>query len=306
MSCRILTVCLNPTFQKTLVFPKYSPDRVNRIAQTRFDVSGKGINVSRVLAQLGKESINLTQMGGDLRSFFLSLCWEEGLDIRWVESGSPIRFAYTIIDLKKNHVTELVEEAEEVDTQTEKRILNVYKKILPGMEWVVISGSKAKGFSDEIFPEMVYLAKTQNISVILDIRGTDLLNCLPHKPYLIKPNLEEFTTTFVPKKNTGKKLIDKNEAEELCLELWKKYRCSVVLTRGSLNIWYAEKGKLNEIPVLAVKPVNTTGSGDAFTAGLCAALADGLSLKKALFEAECCGRLNSLMYKPGTIVQQPF
>ena len=115
---RFLSVCMNPTLQKTLCFNTVIPDRVNRAAACRLDASGKGINVTRVLSQLGKDAVHLTQLGGELRRLFLGLCEKDRLDVRWVESGSAVRFCYTIIaggevsgtaDSGRT-VTELVEE----------------------------------------------------------------------------------------------------------------------------------------------------------------------------------------------------
>jgi 1-phosphofructokinase/tagatose 6-phosphate kinase len=92
-----LSVCMNPTLQKTLCFSGIIPDKVNRTANYRLDASGKGINVTRVLSQLGKKAIHLTQLGGELRALFLSLCEKDDLDICWVESGSAVRFCTTLI-----------------------------------------------------------------------------------------------------------------------------------------------------------------------------------------------------------------
>ena len=51
-----LSVCLNPTLQKTLSFSSIVPGKVNRTGVHRLDVSGKGINVTRILTQLGKKA----------------------------------------------------------------------------------------------------------------------------------------------------------------------------------------------------------------------------------------------------------
>jgi 1-phosphofructokinase/tagatose 6-phosphate kinase len=88
-----LAVCMNPTLQKTLVFSGLLPDSVNRTEEYRLDASGKGINVCRVLTQLGKEACHLTQLGGALRPLFLELCERDGLRVEWVESSSPYVFA---------------------------------------------------------------------------------------------------------------------------------------------------------------------------------------------------------------------
>ena len=109
-----LTICLNPTLQKTLCFPAIVSGTVNRTGVHRLDVSGKGVNVTRVLTQLGKKAVHLTQLGGDLRPLFLSLCGQDGLSVEWVESGSQIRFCYTLITETDGVTTELVEESEPV------------------------------------------------------------------------------------------------------------------------------------------------------------------------------------------------
>ncbi|MCL2878657.1 MAG: PfkB family carbohydrate kinase [Treponema sp.] len=297
-----ITVCLNPTLQKTLVFPHLVPDAVNRSAEYRFDVSGKGINVSRVLTQLGKKNIHITQLGGRFRPVFLELCAADNLNVRWVESGSDIRFCYTVIDREKNQTTELVEEGNAVQQGAESKLLDTFYKLLPEYSSLIISGTKAPGFSANIFSEMVQKAKAQGLFVILDIRGRDLLDCLPYKPDLIKPNLDEFIATFPA--SAGKSRINPENREEiaaLCRQIHAQYGCRIVLTRGSRSIWYFEGKNLEEYPIEAAAAVNPIGSGDAFTAGLAGAFMDGASFQEALAEAARCGRLNAMFLKPGTI-----
>ncbi|MCL2271118.1 MAG: PfkB family carbohydrate kinase, partial [Treponema sp.] len=127
-----LTVCLNPTLQKTLLFPSVVPGTVNRTGSHRLDVSGKGINVSRVLTQLGEKVTHLTQLGGVMRPLFLSLCKDDSLNAEWVESDSQIRFCYTLITEADGHVTELVEESEPVGAETGSRLLEKFDALLPG------------------------------------------------------------------------------------------------------------------------------------------------------------------------------
>ena len=292
-----ITIGLNPTLQKTLVFPSLVPDRVNRCGEYRLDAAGKGLNTSRVLSQLGKENAHLTHLGGSFRSVFLDLCAKDGLEVAWVENESSIRFCYTLVDKEKHQVTELVEEGDRVGEGTEARLLEALDGLLPKMTSLIIGGTKAAGFSDGFIPEMVNRAKQHGLFVILDIRGPDLINSLPYRPDLIKPNLEEFSATFAE----GEPL-DKEKAASLIREIWERYGCRIVLTRGVHNLWYAEAGDLDEYPVEGVEPLNTTGSGDAFTAGLAAALGEGVSLPQAIAEGSRCGRLNALLLKPGTIL----
>ena len=297
-----LAVCMNPTLQKTLVFSSLVHDSVNRTGEYRLDASGKGVNVCRVLSQLGKEACHLTQLGGVLRPLFLELCDRDGIKVEWVESASPIRFCYTIIDKEQKTVTELVEESEKAGEGTGERLFESFTKLIPGYSVLVISGTKANGFSDDLIPEMVHKAHDQGCQVILDVRGQDLIKSLPFGPDLVKPNLYEFISTFEPEllseKNTG---IVKKRVGKIWAELYEKHPCALVLTRGSEPLWYAEKGELAEFAFKGVEPLNTTGSGDAFSAGLAAALEEGASLVDAVAEGARCGALNAALLKPGVI-----
>ncbi|MDR2048787.1 MAG: PfkB family carbohydrate kinase [Treponema sp.] len=303
-----LSVCMNPTFQKTLCFYNVYTGEVNRAFLQRLDVSGKGINVTRVLSQLGKEAVHLTHLGGDLRELFLRLCEKDRLDVRWVESGSNIRFCHTVIagESSGRTVTELVEEGDPVTEGTEERLLARYRELLPASKTVIISGTKARGYSGSLVPEMARLARESGRRIILDVRGDDLKGSLLFRPDVIKPNLFEFTDTFAPEfKNLGELSGDESGVKEriaaLALELAERYGTNIVLSRGKRPVWYAAGGVFAECPVESIPPVNTIGSGDAFTAGLAAALDDGLPFAGAVARGVHCGGLNAGFLKPGVI-----
>ena len=335
----MLSVSMNPTLQKTLCFNNLNLDEVNRTAVHRFDVAGKGLSVARVLSQLGKDVVHLTQLGGALKPLFLDLCKKDHINIHWAESGSTIRFCYTIItgavlspsepgglaglaEGEARTVTELVEEGEPVVTGTEERLLAAYMELLPSISTVIICGTKARGFSDTLIPKMVHMAREHNKQIVLDIRGNDLKQSLQFRPDVIKPNLFEFTDTFAPEleqhaRESGKLPLDyksmgelsgdeegvKENVASLALELADKYGTKIVLTRGSNSVWYTDGNTLSEVPVKAIKPVNTTCSGDAFTAGLSAAVSEGRPLKEAVEQGIHCGSLNAGFIKPGTICE---
>jgi 1-phosphofructokinase/tagatose 6-phosphate kinase len=302
-----LSVCMNPTLQKTLVFSGIIPDRVNRTAEYRLDASGKGINVSRVLTQLGETCIHLTQLGGVLRELFLELCGQDKLNVQWVESGSPIRFCYTLINKGEGTVTELVEEAGKVGEGTGERFLAAYSRLLPGVSSVIISGTMAAGFSGAMIGEMVKLAKSRSVTVILDVRGRDLVQSLPWSPDIIKPNLYEFASTFARDLVEQNEIAGRNEevkerVRKVWGDLYAQYRSRLVLTRGPETVWYSENGELEEYCFEPdAQPLNTIGSGDAFTAGMAAALGRGASLKEAVAEGCRCGKLNAALLRPGVI-----
>ncbi|MDR2185317.1 MAG: PfkB family carbohydrate kinase [Treponema sp.] len=294
-----LTISMNPTLQKIVCFSSITKDAVNRSRRHRFDVAGKGLNVCRVLSQLGKDAVHLTILGGETRPLFLEMSRREGIALQWVDSGIPIRFCYTLIDEGDGTVTELIENTQSVAAGTEERLREAYEDMLPKCGVVVIAGTKAGGLSGGLVPFMVRRAKETGRRVALDLWGGDLLKSLPYGPDVIKPNLTEFAATFFPEEAGTP---GREQVRELCIRLCREYRCAVVLTRGTGAVWYAEGETFAEYPfVPAAEAVNTTGSGDAFTAGLVAALGEGQGLREAVAGGVRCGGLNAGFLQVGTI-----
>ena len=243
-----LVVCLNPTIQKSLVFKSLAKGEVNRTSDYRVDVSGKGVNVARVLGQLGRTAMQLTQLGGPTREWFLAMCAADGLDLRWVESGSEIRFCTTVLDKGEGSATELVEESRAVEAGTAARILDEYDRLLPEVATVMLSGTKAAGFPPPIMPAMAERAAAAGKRLFLDIKGQDLLGCLPYRPLVVKPNLEELLQTYAPEKSEALRLVgspaaaDEDAMRDLVArvgrEYKEKYGAWLVVTRGSSPTLY--------------------------------------------------------------------
>lgn len=299
---QILTICLNPVIQKTIVLPDLVENQVNRSHEYYNDASGKGVNVTRVLTQLGERVVHLTQLGGRFRDYFLSMAEQDGLNIQWVESFSEIRSCYTLLNQSRKTSTEIVEEAVPVEKGTEQRILDLYHRLLPNCAGIIISGTKATGFSDAIFPEMVRLAKQQGKFVILDYRGKDLLNSLPFQPEIIKPNYQEFVNTFFPRESAAVSVDLDNLIQEKMRQIYREYRSTTILTRGSREVLYVEQGAIQSIQPEKITPVNTIGCGDAFTAGLAASWLRGRELLVAIQNGLACAKRNALLLRPGVIL----
>jgi 1-phosphofructokinase/tagatose 6-phosphate kinase len=288
--------------QKTIVLPDLVENQVNRSNEYYNDASGKGVNVTRVLTQLGEKVVHLTQLGGRFRDYFLSMAEQDRLNIQWVESFSEIRSCYTLLNQSRKTSTEIVEEAVPVEKGTEQRILDLYHRLLPNCAGIIISGTKAAGFSDAIFPEMVRLAKQQGKFVILDYRGKDLLNSLPFQPDIIKPNYQEFITTFFPPESAASSGELDNLIKEKMLQIYREYKSATILTRGSREVLYVDEGAIQSIQPEKITPVNTIGCGDAFTAGVAASWLRGRELFAAIQNGLACAKWNALLLRPGVIL----
>lgn len=297
-----LTVCLNPTLQKIIILQDLHENEVNRSSDYYLDASGKGVNVSRVLVQLGEQSLHLTQAGGSNRDLFLRCAKEEGIDIEFVESNSEIRYCYTLCSIRKHTSTEIVEESLSVEAGTEKRLWRKFRNVLPGCHTLIISGTKAAGFSDHLFPDMVRTAKKAGKRVICDFRGDDLKNVLRFRPEVVKPNFSEFCSTFIPGWTASEQSDDPNtvaQVKQMMIGLHEKYKTTPIITRGKYDILFVENGNICSLPAKKIVPVNTIGCGDAFTAGFASAYWAGNSITSCVEKGRDCAARNALKIRFG-------
>lgn len=318
-----VTLCLNPTIQKTLCFDKISRGEVNRASRNFTDASGKGINASRVLAQLGKQVLHVTQLSKQDKLWFEAELEKQAIKLLAIETAAKARTCTTLIEENSLEsgaisrcVTELVESGNKVEPETEAALLKAFDALLDGGELhqidsLIISGSKAPGFKDSLFAKIALKAHAHNVSVVLDIRGADLkalldaLRAAPLKaceaPLVIKPNAQELKETFFEAQTEA---MAENQINDCIAKLYSEYGVHSVITRGKDSTLAFDGKKLlnmNSESIPQEKVLNTIGCGDAFTAGFAAALADGSSFEEAVRQGIKCGALNARTIQPGSI-----
>ncbi|MBO4731684.1 MAG: hypothetical protein J5597_02595 [Spirochaetaceae bacterium] len=304
----ILTVCTNPTIQNTYQLASLKTGEVNRIAQKRTDVSGKGMNVSRVLSQLGCEVVHLTQLGGRNKDWFLTEAAKIGVSVQYAQTEAEIRTCTTLIetDSKPPVVTELVEEGNSVNMETEKELRSLFKNVLKTkLDAVVISGSKARGFSGSLYPDFAAESLCAGIPLIADYRGCDLLETLKvcknagKGRLVVKINVSEFCGTFA-----GQGALPREGIFAKMEEISADYHSSLIVTRGEQPLFALDDKRRYEIEKYVLPDLhiqNTIGCGDSFAAGFAAEFVRTGDFEAALREGSRCGALNAATLVPGSI-----
>ena len=286
----VLTIGLSPTFQKQIIFSSFREDEVNRSNRHSLVCSGKAVNVSRVLNDLNRENVNLLQLGGPRVDEFLALCKKENISTRYIRVNAETRTCITIINEERHTSTELVEEANEVENDASARFYSLFLEEVGKHSAVVISGTRAPGFSDNLLPRIVEECTKRGIMTVLDIKGKDLMACLEKKPTVIKPNLSEICSTYdlgnVFEENENIEMKDK--VEKITRDIYSKYGTKSVITRGKYDTWIFDGENFLSLPNEKIKVVNTVGCGDTLTGAMVNSLLDGNTLKDAVaFGMKC-------------------
>jgi tagatose 6-phosphate kinase len=303
MKKRFLVVSCNPTIQNTYLLTEFRPGRVNRVSTTRLDVAGKGVNVARVLVQLGEEAVHLTQGGGRRLSLYRELCDADGVQLEIIESPAEIRYCHTLISTNDRTITEIVEPGNGIAPPVEREMRASFGRLVRSAHTVIISGSKTAGFSDSIYADMTSEAKAGGARVILDIRGADLLASLAHRPDAVKINVSEFAQTFGDQPLPEETALEQIPQSLLnrAIDLKHDLGIEVVLSNGRRPLLYVGSEGLVIVKPPETEPVNAIGSGDALTAGFAAGLHRGLTLAEAIALGVKCAQQNLMLVKPGSI-----
>ncbi len=302
-----LTVCLNPTLQRTLLFDAWHENKINRANQKLVCASGKGVNTTRVLHQLKAKAVHLTITSEDPNESFLVHAKRDKLNIEAISSPIEIRRCITLINTTNHHVTEVIEPSSSVPAGTEEAIIEKFTQLLEDAHTVALCGSVANGFSKNVFAKMTSIAKKAKKTVIIDATGPLLTQSLRYHPDYIKINVHEFLETFFPgtKHDTDDFFELAPLIQQKVRELLMRHHAHTILTLGKKGCVGFDKHQTYNIPPShTTEPViNTIGCGDTFLAGFLYKLhKEPENFKGALEFASDCAAKNATTLKPGCIL----
>lgn len=129
-----------------------------------------------------------------------------------------------------------------------------------------------------------------------------MLNPAPARP--LPPALLKLTDTLVPNEHEAALLTGEKDPARAARALLRKGCRRVVVTLGAQGALLADASGVRRLPAVKVKPVDTVGAGDCFTAWLAVGLAEGLSLDQAARRAMKAAAL--AVTRPGAQPGMPY
>ena len=292
---KILCLGTTPAVQRVMMFQKLSLDAVNRAATTLDGAAGKSVNVVKVLKVLGEQPLATGFLGGDRGKFLQQALEAIGIESDFVTVATPTRQCITVISEAAGTHTELVEESRPVEAVDFDKLRAVIRRHLPECRAMVMSGTIVTGGPTNLYFEYTGLAENADVFSVVDAQGKALLEALPAKPGLVKPNWTELAATL------GLKLDSDADVRKAMRELCERGAQRVVVTSGK-GATLAFDGKMFwRIMTPRIEPVNPIGSGDAFTAGLVSRLLRGDDLGEACRWGSAAGAANALTSMPGEV-----
>ncbi|MCE1188937.1 MAG: PfkB family carbohydrate kinase [Ignavibacteria bacterium] len=262
----ILVVTLNPLLELRFKTSSFVHGTSNRPLPYTYTAGGKGINVSRQLKQLGLKSFNLSFAGPYHGKKYRECLELEQLDCAFVRTKDDTRVASVIVDSEKREVTSFFSADSLISAEEAQEFKSKLDKMIRNCEFVIFAGSSPSTSTDDIFPYGIKLAHEYDKVSVLDTYGKHLAACLDAAPTIVHNNIEE------TEKSLGCSLKSEEECAAYLAGLYAKGIKQAFLTNGSEPFYAANHDFLFHVSFPKVEQFDSTGSGDAFTAGLVYAL----------------------------------
>jgi 6-phosphofructokinase 2 len=288
----IATVTLNPSLDRTVTVEELILDEANRWTSLRRDPGGKGINVSRVIHELGGDTIAYGFIGGIDGETMKQLLQQQGVPFDFTQIKGEIRSNFIITATACCHQTRIEAPGPHIMRHELQKLIQKVKHISPKPDYLVFAGSVPPAVPDDIYRQLIAAAKNNGIKTVLDSDNRWLKEGIKAKPNVIKPNVHE-----------AEELLDKHLRSERAI-----VKALKLLVDGGIEVAVISRGKEGLIAangeevIKAIPPEvevrSTVGAGDSTIAGLVLKLNEGLDLDEACRWAAAAGTAATLT--PGT------
>ncbi|MFW5985773.1 MAG: 1-phosphofructokinase family hexose kinase [Halanaerobiales bacterium] len=272
----IVTVTLNPALDRIIRVNSLKSGQLHRCIDTSIRAGGKGINVARVIKDLGEEVIALSLLGVHTGAWIKEIMTEEKIPVDITEINAATRENIKIIETENRKETE-INSTTSISAEEYGEFKEMLVAKLPETELLILAGSVPHGLPDNIYSQLLLLAADYNVRTILDTSGILLEEALngSQLPFLIKPNLQEIRSLM---NNNIKDIEDIFKAAD---QLQERGLINLVVSLGSGGALFVNNGNkiLVQPPEINVKET-TVGAGDTLVGGLAVGIVNGCSFEE--------------------------
>lgn len=257
----IYTVTFNPALDYVMRLPVLLPGETNRAEAEELQIGGKGINVSFILGQLGRESVALGFLAGDTGELLRRRVEDMGVKTDFI--FLPAGHTRINVKVKGQAETELNGRGPDIPALSLEALFAKLDALKEG-DTLVLSGSVPVSLSPHTYEDILKRLSGRGIRRVVDAAGDLLLNSLPCQPFLIKPNHRELGEL------TGRDLDpgDLPALTEAARELRQRGAENVLVSLGKHGaLLAAADGEVYVQRTPAGTLKNSVGAGDSAVAG---------------------------------------
>ena len=278
----IVTITLNPTIDSSCQAEEVRPVLKIRTSEERYDPGGGGINVARVIRELGGEAIAVYLAGGLTGQVLTDMLERSGIDRRLVPIAGNTRVSHVVYERSSGQEYRFTPEGPVIQEGEWRACLDELGRL--DAEYIVASGSLPRGVPEDFYVQVARIARRKRARLVVDTSGEPLRAVLAEGVFLVKPNLRELESVV------GRRLADAAAQEAAAREVIEQGRAEIVaVSLGADGALLATQGGCMRLKAPEVEPKSAVGAGDSFTAAMTLGLAEGRSPEDAFVLAVATG-----------------
>jgi 1-phosphofructokinase family hexose kinase len=284
----ITIITLNPLLEEKFFLNDFEIGKTARVFTSKFACGGKGINISRQLNKLGVENLSVFPLGGNNGKIYRHTIESEKMNFSVFSAKSETRKGIVIIDQNSNKlISSIITEDFSISSEENIKFREKIEKMMENSSIVVFAGSLPNAEAKEILLKGIAKAKDLDKVIVVDTYGSHLREVYELAPMIIHNNVEEVERSL--------SISLKTETEKLSFlkSLQQKGINIAILTDGNNAIYVNKFGFEYKIIPPQIEVADSTGSGDAFVAGILYGIEKSLVIKDSLVFATSLGVANA-------------
>ncbi|HHE3569169.1 1-phosphofructokinase [Pasteurella multocida] len=273
---KVLTITLNSAYDLVGHLPHLTRGAVNQVDSLGLYPAGKGINIGKVLHDLGVEVALTGFLGQENQTGFQQLFSRLGLTDHFHRITGATRINVKLTE-SDGVVTDLNFQGYHVSKADWQTFVDFSLQQCQTFDVIAVCGSLPRGISVNDFAAWLSQLNKNNIKLILDTSQQAFTSGIQAKPWLVKPNRDELASWY------GSPLTTQQDIILAATQLQRQGIPHVVVSMGEDGaIWLNENTVLHAQPPQDTPIVSTVGAGDTMVAGLIYGMLNAYSAEKTL------------------------
>ncbi|MBR9875705.1 MAG: 1-phosphofructokinase [Vibrionaceae bacterium] len=259
---KVVTITLNPALDLTGSVEALKVGSVSLVKQSNLHAAGKGVNVAKVLSDLGADVTVTGFLGKDNPELFHQLFKEIDVKDEFIEVEGSTRINVKLVE-SNGEVSDINFPGVQVSSQDISRFEETLFRLADTHDYFVLAGSLPGGVTPELCAAWIEKLHQLGKKVLFDSSKAALSAGIDAHPWLIKPNDEELSD-FV-----GQHLETPEQCQQAAQSLADKGIENIVVSMGANGVMWLNQEEWLRAQPPRMNVVSTVGAGDTLVAGLC-------------------------------------
>lgn len=272
----VATITLNAAYDLVGRLKRIELGEVNTVETLGLFPAGKGINVAKVLKDLGVDVAVGGFLGQDNVGDFEAMFHKQGLIDKFQRVAGKTRINVKITETEAD-VTDLNFLGYEISAADWQTFVQNSLAYCQQFDIVAVCGSLPRGVTPELFADWLKALHQAGVKVVLDSSNAALTAGLRAQPWLVKPNHRELESWV------GHALPSLEDIIAAAKKLKAQGIANVIISMGAQgSVWLSDNAIVRAQPPKCENVVSTVGAGDSMVAGLIYGLSKNFSQAETL------------------------